>query len=205
MINDTLYKRRYIIAAIMTVVVVVYIIRLFSLQILNDKYAERADSNALLRKTQYPPRGLIYDRNGELLVFNQPAYDITLILREMSDKFDTIGFCNALNIDIDFFNKRMAYIKDRRKNRGYSRYTPQIFMTQLRPEEIATLQETLYMYPGVSIQNPTLRDYTYPNAAHVLGSIGEVSQKMLDEDPYYQRGDYAGRDGIEYTYEKALR
>lgn len=205
MINDTLYKRRYIIAAIMTVVVVVYIIRLFSLQILNDKYAERADSNALLRKTQYPPRGLIYDRNGELLVFNQPAYDITLILREMSDKFDTIGFCNALNIDIDFFNKRMAYIKDRRKNRGYSRYTPQIFMTQLRPEEIATLQETLYMYPGVSIQNRTLRDYTYPNAAHVLGSIGEVSQKMLDEDPYYQRGDYAGRDGIEYTYEKALR
>lgn len=205
MTNDTLYKRKNVITTIMTIVVVIYIMRLFSLQVLDDKYAERADRNALLRRTKYPPRGLIYDRNGKLLVYNQPVYDITVILREMSEKFDTLSFCKALNIDIDFFNERMDNIQDRKKNRGFSRYTPQVFMTQLGPEEIATLQETLYMYPGVSIQNRTLRNYTYPNAAHVLGNIGEVSQKMLDEDPYYQLGDYAGRDGIEYTYEKALR
>lgn len=206
MINDTLYKRKYVIIGIFSTVVLIYIIRLFSLQVINDKYGIAADSNAFLRKTQYPPRGLMYDRNGELLVFNQPAYDVTIIVREMGQQpFDTIEFCKALSIDKTFFDDRMAEIKNKQKNRGYSRYTPQIFMTQLRPEDIATLQESLYKYHGVYIQNRTLRDYTYPNAAHVLGSIGEVSQKNIDNDSYYSRGDYAGRDGIEYTYEQALR
>lgn len=205
MINDNLYKRQFTIKIIISVVILVYIIRLFSLQIANDRYRQRADSNAFLHKTQYAPRGLIYDRNGALLVFNQPAYDVTLIMREIPENFDTITFCRALNIDKPYFENRMTEIKDKHKNRGYSRYTPQIFMTQLRPEDIATLQESLYMFPGVYIQNRTLRDYTYPNASHVLGSIGEVSQKNIDNDSYYSRGDYAGRDGIEYTYEKALR
>lgn len=204
MINDTLQNRRYVIAIIMSAVIVVYILRLFSIQIIESRYKEGADSNAFLKKTQYPPRGLIYDRNHVLLVYNKPAYDIALIMREIRD-LDTLSFCRALNIDKEYFIQRIAEIKDRRKNNGYSSYTPQLFMSQLGIEDIATIQQSMYKYPGFYIQNRTLREYAYPNAAHVLGSIGEVSRRKLESDDYYKQGDYAGRDGIEYTYEKQLR
>jgi penicillin-binding protein 2 len=204
MINDTLQNRRYVIAIIMSTVIVVYILRLFSIQILESKYKEGADSNAFLKKTQFPPRGLIYDRNQTLLVYNKPAYDIALIMREIRD-LDTVSFCRALNIDKKYFINRIAEIKDRRKNLGYSSYTPQLFMTQLGIEDIATIQQSMYKYPGFYIQNRTLREYAYPNAAHVLGSIGEVSRRKIETDDYYKQGDYAGRDGIEFTYEKQLR
>lgn len=204
MINDTLQNRRYTIAIIMSTVIVVYILRLFTIQIIESKYKEGADSNAFLKKTQYPPRGLMYDRNHVLLVYNKPAYDIALIMREIHD-LDTTSLCEALNIDKATFIKKIADIRDRRKNPGYSSYTPQLFMTQLDIEEIATIQQSMYKFPGFYIQNRTLREYAYPNAAHVLGSIGEVSQRKLESDDYYTTGDYAGRDGLEYTYEKQLR
>jgi len=204
MINDTLQKRRYVIAIIMSVVIVIYILRLFSIQIIESKYKEGAESNAFLKKTQFPPRGLIYDRKHTLLVYNKPAYDITLISREIHD-LDTLSFCSALHIDKSFFINRINEIKDRKRNPGYSSYTPQIFMTQLNIEDIATIQQSMYKYPGFYIQNRTLREYAFPNAAHVLGNIGEVSQKRIEEDDYYNPGDYAGRDGIEYTYEEVLR
>ena len=204
MVNDTLQNRRYVIAVIISIIVLVYIIRLFNIQILEDKYKEGADSNAFLRKTQYPPRGLIYDRNQNLLVYNKPAYDIMLILREIHD-LDTLSLCKDLSITPEYFVQRIAEIKDRRKNRGYSSYTPQVFMTQLSAGDVATMQQSIYKYPGFYIQNRTLREYSYPFAAHLLGSIGEVSQRMIDADDYYKQGDYAGRDGVEYTYEKQLR
>ncbi len=204
MINDQLQNRRTIIAIIMSVVIIVYIIRLFSLQILESKYKEGADSNAFLRKTLFPPRGLIYDRNHTLLVYNKPAYDITLIMREIH-QLDTLSLCKDLNISKQYFIRRIADIKNRKKNSGYSSYTPQVFMTQLGIEDVATIQQSLYKYPGFYIQNRTLREYAFPNAAHVLGNIGEVSQRRIEMDDYYKSGDYAGRDGIEYTYEKALR
>ncbi|NDP19654.1 MAG: penicillin-binding protein 2 [Paludibacter sp.] len=204
MINDTLQNRRYIIAIIMSAVIVVYILRLFSIQILESKYKEGADSNAFLKKTQFPPRGLIYDRNHVLMVYNKPAYDIALIMREIRN-LDTLTFCRALNIDKKYFIKRIAEIKDRRKNNGYSSYTPQLFMSQLGIEDIATIQQSMYKFPGFYIQNRTLREYAFPNAAHVLGSIGEVSRRKLESDDYYKQGDYAGRDGVEYTYENQLR
>ena len=204
MINDTLQNRRFVIAGVITAIVLLYIVRLFSLQILDDRYKEGADSNAFLKKTQYPPRGLIYDRNNTLLVYNKPAYDITLIMREIRD-LDTLAFCRALAIDKKFFIKRIAEIKDRKRNYGYSSYTPQVFMTQLSIEDIATIQQSMYKYPGFYIQNRTLREYAFPHAAHVLGSIGEVSQKRIENDSYYKSGDYAGRDGVEYTYENSLR
>jgi len=204
MINDQLQNRRTIIAIIMSVIIIVYIIRLFSLQILESKYKEGADSNAFLRKTLFPPRGLIYDRNHTLLVYNKPAYDITLIMREIH-QLDTLSLCKDLNISKQYFIRRIADIKNRKKNSGYSSYTPQVFMTQLGIEDVATIQQSLYKYPGFYIQNRTLREYAYPNAAHVLGNIGEVSQRRIEMDDYYKPGDYAGRDGIEYTYEKALR
>lgn len=209
MINDQLYKRRYVISAIITIVVMMYIVRLFSMQLLEDKYKDAADSNAFLKKTLYPPRGLIYDRNGKLLVYNQPAYDITLIKREMDNAakenkiaFDTVGFCSTLGISKETFEKHLKQMTSRR---GYSRYTPQLFMTQLKMQDVAGLNEMLYKYPGFDIQHRTLRDYAYPYAAHILGGVGEVSARDIEQDPYYTRGDYAGRDGIEYTYEQHLR
>lgn len=204
MINDTLQNRRYVITFIMSAVIIVFIIRLFSIQILESRYKEGADSNAFLKKTQFPPRGLIYDRNHTLLVYNKPAYDVALIMREIRD-LDTLAFCRALNIDKAYFIRRIAEIKDRKKNLGYSSYTPQLFMTQLGIEDIATLQQSMYKYPGFYIQSRTLREYAFPNAAHVLGSIGEVSRRKVESDSYYKQGDYAGRDGIEFTYEKQLR
>ncbi|MFW9597408.1 MAG: penicillin-binding protein 2 [Paludibacter sp.] len=204
MINDELQKRQRIIAIIFSVVVIIYILRLFSLQILDPKYKEGADSNAFLKKTLFPPRGLLYDRNGVLLVYNKPAYDITMIMREVHN-LDTISLCRSLNISKEEFISKVKNIKNRDKNPGYSSYTPQILMSQLDIEDIATFQQSMYKYPGFYIQNRTLREYTYPNAAHVLGNIGEATPKRIEKDDYYKPGDYAGRDGIEYTYEKALR
>ena len=205
MINDLYYRRRYVISGIAIVVVCMYIIRLFYLQVIDKSTAGQADSNALVKQTIYPSRGLIYDRNGELLVFNQPIYEITLTMRDMGKDWDTIAFCRCLNIERKEFEERILEIKDKRKNRGYSRWTPQVFMNQLKKEDIATLQESLFQFPGVQIQKRTLRDYTYKAAAHVLGSVGEVNQSDIDRDDYYARGDYSGRDGLERTYEKQLR
>ena len=205
MINDGNYKRRYVISGIAIGVVLVYILRLFYLQIIDQSTKDQADNNALVKQTIYPSRGLIYDRNGELLVFNQPIYEVSLTMRDMREGWDTVQFCKCLHISRSEFDKRIVEIKDRRKNRGYSRWTPQVFMSQLKKEDIATLQEFLSLFPGVQIQKRTLRDYTYKSAAHVLGSVGEVNQHDIDCDDYYARGDYSGRDGLERTYEKSLR
>ena len=160
MINDKYYKRRFVISGIAIAIVLVYIIRLFALQIVDKSTNEQADSNALVRQTIYPSRGLIYDRNGELLVFNQPIYEVTLIMREMRNGFDTTAFCQSLLIDREEFDTRITEIKDSRNNRGYSPYTPQVFMSQLKKEDIATLQESSFLYPGMYIRKRTLRDYT---------------------------------------------
>ena len=205
MINDQYYNRRYVISGIAVVVVLIYIIKLFIVQIIDQSTKEQADNNALVRQTIYPSRGLIYDRNGELLVFNQPIYDVTLILREMGKDFDTIAFCKILDIDKQTFDNRIKDISNKRKNRGFSRYTPQVFMSQLTKSDVAPLQESLYRFPGVALRKRTLRDYTYNAAAQALGSVGEVNQKDLDRDKYYVPGDYSGRDGIEKTYESILR
>ncbi len=205
MINDQNYRRRYVISGIAIVVVLVYIIRLFYLQIIDQSTKDQADNNALVKQTIYPSRGLIYDRNGELLVFNQPIYEITMVMREMGKDWDTTAFCQCLQISRTEFNERIAEIKDKKKNRGYSRWTPQVFMSQLKKEDIATLQESKFLFPGIQIQKRTLRDYTYKAAAHVLGSVGEVNQNDIDRDAYYARGDYSGRDGLERTYEQQLR
>lgn len=205
MINDPYSRRSHIIMTSVFLVVMIFIIRLFWLQIIDQSQKQKADNNALLRQVIYPSRGLIYDRNGELLVFNQPIYEVTLIMQEMRHGFDTLAFCRCLDIDSLEFEQRIAAIKDRKRNRGFSTYTPQIFMSQLSKQEVALLRETSYKFSGVGIRKRTLRGYSYPYAAHVLGSVGEVSQSDIDRDAYYQAGDYAGRDGLERTYEQRLR
>ena len=206
MINDSFYRRKYVIGGIAVLVVLTYIVRLFLLQVIDQSTKEKAENNAQLRQTVYPSRGLIYDRNGELLVANQPIYEVTMIVREMmQEPFDTIGFCNSLHITREEFVQRMQTMTDRNKNRGYSRFKPQIFLQNLSQEEIAQLQQEKYKYPGIDIRIRTLRDYTYPIAAHILGSVGEVNYADIERDDYYAIGDYSGRDGIERTYEESLR
>lgn len=199
-----LEKRKFVIGGAAIVIVVIYIMRLFVLQIMTDSYKKNADSNAFLNKIQYPSRGAIYDRNGKLLVFNQPAYDITFVPREVT-RLDTLDFCRTLNITKEQLLKRMKDVKNRWMNPGYSRYTHQVFMTQLSAEECGVFQEKLFKFPGFYIQRRTIRQYTYDVAGHALGDIGEVSMKDIEADDYYIRGDYIGKQGIEKSYEKYLR
>lgn len=197
--------RRYVIAGVAIFIVTVYIIRLFTLQIMSDDYKKNADSNAFLKKVEFPARGVISDRNGKLLVYNQNAYDIMVVMNEEKGRLDTTEFCNSLGITKEFFIKRMEEIKDRNKNPGYSRFTQQLFMSQLSEKDFSVFQEKIYRFPGFYVQRRSVRQYTMPYAAHVLGDVAEVSAADIEEDSYYQPGDYIGKMGVEKSYEKQLR
>ena len=198
-------NRRYVIGGVAILIVMVYILRLFQLQITSDDYKKSADSNAFLKQVEFPARGGIYDRNGKLLVYNQPAYDIMVVMNEVKDRLDTADLCNVLNITKDEFDRRMATIKDRNKNPGYSRFTQQVFMSQLSDKDFSVFQEKMFRFPGFYIQRRSIRQYEYPFAAHVLGDVAEVSPADIEEDEYYQPGDYIGKLGVERSYEKQLR
>ena len=202
--NYRLEKRKYVVGLLAIVIVLIYLCRLFSLQVMTDDYKQNADSNAFLNRVKYPSRGAIYDRNGNLLVYNQPAYDITFVPREIS-QLDTLDFCQTLGITREQFDKRMTDVKNRRLNPGYSNYTPQTFMSQLSAEECGVFQEKLFKFIGFSIRRRTIREYAYNAAAHALGDIGEVSKLEMEKDGYYERGDYIGKQGVEKWYEKYLR
>ncbi len=200
-----LENRRLVIGGVAAVIVALYIIRLFTLQLLSDDYRKSADSNAFLKKIEYPSRGVIRDRTGKLLVYNQPSYDIMVIMNEEKGRIDTMDFCHTLGITKEFFIQRMNDIKDRGKNPGYSRFTQQLFMTQIDDKDFSVFQEKIFRFPGFYVQKRSIRQYTYPFAAHVLGDVAEVSQGDIDEDDYYQPGDYIGKLGVEKSYEKKLR
>ena len=203
--NDYRYeKRKFVVVGVVLAIIMVFIIRLFNLQVLNDDYKKHADSNAFLNKTIYPSRGVMYDRNGKLLVTNHPAYDVMVCMRNVKG-LDTLAFCQALGITREFFDKRMADVKNRRLNPGYSSYTDQLFLGQLTAEEFAMFQEQLYKFAGFSIQRRTIRQYNYPVAGHLFGDLGEVSKNDIAKDNYYVRGDFIGKQGIESYYEKQLR
>ena len=193
------------IAGVATFIVIVYIIRLFTLQLMSDDYKKNADSNAFLKKIAYPSRGVIKDRHGKLLVYNQPSYDIMVVMNEAKNHLDTLEFCEALGITREEFDERMEAIKDRSKNPGYSRFTEQMFMSQLSDHDFSVLQEKMFRFPGFYVQKRSIRQYEYPYAAHVLGDVAEVSPSDIEEDDYYQSGDYIGKLGVERYYEKYLR
>ena len=205
MSDFNLENRRYVIAGTAILVVLVYIVRLFTLQMMSDDYKKNADSNAFLKKVEYPSRGLIYDRNGELMVYNQPSYDVMVVMNEEKTGVDTLELCDALGITPEFYANRMAEIKDRRKNPGYSRYTQQLFLSQLSDQEFSVFREKMFRFPGFYIQRRSVRHYQFPYAAHVLGDVAEVSQYDIDNDDYYLAGDYIGKLGVERSYEKQLR
>jgi len=191
-------NRKFIIGGIFAFVILIFLIRLFNLQIVNDQYKLSAESNSQRRVTQYAARGLIYDRNGELLVYNQAAYDLMIIPRQVKT-FDTLDFCYLVGINKEDVIRRI------KKAKKHSRYRSSIFIKQLSSERYAVLQEKLYKYPGFFVQTRTLRKYPHHNAAHTLGYLGEVNDRHIKRDTYYTQGDYIGKSGLESTYESVLR
>lgn len=209
--RDKYKDRSGFIKIFVVIVAVILLAQLVNLQIFKD-YGKMADDNAFLRKTIYATRGLIYDRQGKLLVYNQPIYDIDIIVKQWNDldkkgtPIDTAEFCRVLNIDIQEFRVRLADLKDKRKNPNYSPLLPQKLITQMTPEEAAVLQEVIWKFPGVSLVYRTMRQYTTNNASHAIGSIGEVSPKDLEEKAdIYKQGDYIGVNGVEKQYEEVLK
>lgn len=201
----TLEKRKYIIGGFITVIVIIFLIRLFNLQVSDGTYKENAESNAFFRKVLYPSRGLIYDRNGRLVVLNQPEYDVMLIPKDLGNQFDTVGLCEVLNITKEELMSKWADMKNPRKNPGYSAYTPQKLMSHLSQEDYGRLQEKLYLFPGFYVQKRNVREYATHAAANILGNIREVNAKDVENDRYYRRGDYTGDLGVEKSYERYLR
>lgn len=201
----SLEKRKYVIGGFITVIVVIFIVRLFNLQVSDASYKENAESNAFFRKVLYPSRGLIYDRNGRLIVLNQPEYDVMLIPKDLGNHFDTLGLCNVLNISKEELLSKWADMKNPRKNPGYSAYTPQKLMSHLSQEDYGRLQEKLYLFPGFYVQKRNVREYATHAGANILGNIREVNAKDVENDRYYRSGDYTGDLGVEKSYEPFLR
>jgi penicillin-binding protein 2 len=195
---DTFSKRKFIIAGIMLGIGVIFILRLFTMQITNKTYKQFATRNVLRRIVTFPARGLIYDRHNQLMVYNKAAYDLMIIPREVK-AFDTLELCRIVQLDRQDLRDAIQ------KAKQYSRYKPSIVVGQISPDIYAPLQEKLYKYPGFFVQSRTLREYPSKSAAQVLGYVGEVNQKIIESDHYYLSGDYIGVSGLEKAYEKELR
>ncbi len=176
----------------------IFVARLFYLQVYNTSFAALSEDNAIKVLYDYPQRGAIYDRNGKLLVTNQPSYDVMVIPRDLKP-FDTLEFCSILKITKDKLIKRL------KKARVYSPRVPSVVIPQLTKDEYAYLQEKMRKFDGFYIQKRSLRDYHTTNASNVLGYIGEVNDVLIKKDPYYISGDLIGMQGVEKTYEKELR
>ena len=177
---------------------ILLILFLFEIQVLDDSYAESANKNVIKSETLYPERGYIYDRNGELLVTNQRAYDLMIIPRQVI-QMDTSKFCRSLEIDIEYFTKQHD------KAFRYSRYRPSLFLKELSKSSAAKLQEQLYEFPGFFLQERTMRAYPNKSAAHVLGYVSQVPDYVLEKNSFYKRNDNFGMTGVENSYEKELR
>jgi penicillin-binding protein 2 len=190
--------RRILLALIIIIVGFIFIGRLFYLQIYSDNKTSILDDNAIRKVYEYPKRGYVFDRHGNLLVSNQPTYDVMLIPREVKP-FDTLEFCQLLKIDKATLKKRFV------KAKIYSPRLPSVLVSQLSKEDYAYLQEKMRKYEGFFIQQRSLRQYETTIGANVLGDIGEVNERDINRDDYYRQGDLIGRQGVEVSYEHILR
>lgn len=190
--------RKYIISAIFIIVFLIYIGRLFYLQIVDASYKYSAENNSRRYVTQYPARGLIYDRNGKQVVYNEAAYDVMVTPIQLQP-FDTVEFSALLQVSPDYVREAIQDAKD------YSKYKPSVFLKQISAEMYAVFEEKQYKYPGFFVQTRTLRRYKRKIAAHLLGYVSEVDETLTKKDPYYKSGDYIGISGIEKSYEEDLR
>ncbi|MCO6499179.1 MAG: penicillin-binding protein 2 [Vicingus serpentipes] len=195
---NNLSSRQIVVGIIFLFVALVYSLRLFYVQVINNEYKLNSDNNVLREITQYPARGLIYDRNGDLLVYNEAAYDL-MVVPKLVLEMDTNSFCNLLEIS------QTEFVSKFKKARSYSRYKPSVFIKEISSISYASIQEQLFQYPGFFVQTRTLRKYPKNNAAHILGYIGEVNPATIEKNAYYRSGDYIGKSGLEYAYEDILR
>jgi len=192
--------RRYIIIGIVLMLGIIYAIRLFYLQVIDDSLKLDARNQAFRNVTQYPPRGYIFDRKGKILVFNDIAYDLMVTPKQVTE-IDTFAFCRILGIDKASFMRRMKKACDKPN----SPRKASIFEKQISPETYAAFQELMYKFKGFYVQSRSLRKYPFQTAAHLLGYVGEVDKTVTDVNPYYKEGDYIGISGIEKAYEEDLR
>ncbi|MGB1211614.1 MAG: penicillin-binding protein 2, partial [Lacinutrix venerupis] len=177
---------------------IIFTARLFYLQIYNSSSNSIFDDNAIRKVYDYPKRGFVYDRNGKLLVANQPSYDVMVIPREI-EPLDTLEFCKLLKIDKARFDSQL------KKAKNYSWRLPSPFVSHLSKEDYAVLQEKMRKYTGFHIQKRSLRQYETTIGANVLGDIGEVNNRDIANDPYYKIGDLMGKQGVEKSYDSILR
>ncbi len=195
--------RKEIVQLVFVLVGIIFLIKLFFIQVLDNKYAELADSNAILRQVEYPFRGLISDRNGKLIVYNTPEYDVTVIQKDVKN-FDSTRFCEVFEISQEELRKRFIEMKARKE---YSPVKPTLFIDQLSNEDFAKVQDRLDEFPGFYIEARTTRAYTTKALANALGYVSEISKDKLegDKEKIYRQGDYIGQSGIESFYEEQLR
>ena len=191
-------QKSFLLYFLITIVGIVFIGRLFQLQIIKGESYDPLNNAAVKTIFDYPERGYIYDRNGVLLVANQLSYDVMIQPNKVKD-IDTLEFCKLLKIDIEDFIKRYN------KASKYASYLPSVFLKQLAKEDFAFLQEKLHKYDGFFIQKRVIRKYPINAAANVLGYIGEVNEQLAKKNTYYQAGELIGKDGIEKQYEIFLR
>ena len=191
-------NRTYIIGGFFGLVILIFIIRLFSIQVIDDSFKTSSENNVIRKQTDYPRRGLIYDRNKELIVYNEAAYDL-MITPKQATSLDTALICSLLEIDTLNLMKRIE------KARNYSMYKASVLMKQISVETYTKLQENMFLMPGFFVQTRTLRKSPYSTASHLLGYVGEVNQIIVKSNTYYKEGDYIGTSGIEKAYEDKLK
>lgn len=178
----------------------ILLVKLFAIQVLDDSFLKKAESNAIQRIVDHPYRGLVYDRSGKLMVFNNPMFDLMVVPQEFHLK-DTTKFCELFRIS------KEQLIEGYNAAKSYSEVKPSPLIKQLSNTDFARIQDFLVDYPGLFILNKSVRSYPTPTAAHALGYIGEISAGQLKRDTlsYYSQGDYVGLSGLEKYYEKELR
>lgn len=190
--------RKFVILLIFLVVGIIFIVRLFYIQVVDDRWKVLATKSSERVIIEYPSRGLIFDRKGKVLVSNTPVYDLMILPREV-EPFDTVAFCHLAGIDLESFEEQL------KKAISYSRYKPSVLIKQIPATAYTALAENLHRFKGFYGQPRTLRNYPKAVAAHAMGYVSEVTPKIIENDPYYERGDYIGANGVESIYEEVLR
>lgn len=191
-------NRKYLFYFMFLSLAVIFLIRLFYVQIIDDKYKIAAENNAKRKVRQYPPRGYIFDRNNKLLVSNQIAYDLMVVPRQIKD-LDTMLLCDLLEIS------KEQLITSINNAKTYSYYKPSLFYQLISRDKYSAIQHQLLKFSGFFTQKRLLRNYPTSTAANVVGYIGEVSQAFIESTPGYKMGDLIGKAGIDLSYEEALR
>ncbi|RYD55624.1 MAG: penicillin-binding protein 2 [Sphingobacteriales bacterium] len=194
--------RQFVVRFIFIAIALVILTRLFFLQLFEDQYKIMANDIAIYRKVVYPPRGVIYDRKGKVMLYNQVVYDLVVTPNNIPKNLDTAALCTVLGIDEPTYIKMLH--KTKMKNGPMRKGN---FLEELTPEQTARFQENIYLFPSFELVERYIRSYPDPHGAAFLGYIGEVSPGMLAQDRYrsYNQGDYTGLSGLEKSYEEVLR